>query len=389
MKPKAFNQIKILDMTRYLPGGYATQLFADLGAEVIKVEDTNAGDFCRHEKPVKNGFSYYFTALGRNKKSVSLNLKHRNALIIFYRLAREADIVIESFRPGATTKLGVDYETLKSLNPQLIYCSLSGYGQNDPRSLKPLHDINMQAQSGYFSVNGGVKAPLHLCDLATGMVAAQSLLSALLQRSVSKEGCYIDISMFDSFVWWNSLLDSRWSFLDDNLTEDTIIYPSNCPFYNLYKTKDGGQLALGLVEDKFWKEFCELTNHPEIIDHTVENAYETVKEIARSKTTEEWDEWLADKNLCIATVVNKTDAINQILDLEPETMAYVDFPATGKTLQTNIPHNISGMRPSIKDFKAPPMLGENTREILKKIGYTDETINNLAEKGSIRIKSST
>lgn len=386
MNSNAFTKLKVLDMSRYLPGGYATQIFADFGAEVIKIEDTKMGDFCRYEKPLKNNFSYYFTALGRNKKSISLNLKDRNALIIFYRLVRDADILIESFRPGATKKLGVDYETLRSINPQLIYCSLSGYGQTDPRSLKPLHDINMQAQSGYLSVNGGVKAPLHLCDLASGMVAAQSMLAALIQRGVTKKGTYIDISMFDSFVWWNSLLDSRWYFQEGQLDENTIIYPSNCPFYNLFKTKDNGLLALGLVEEKFWTEFCSLVGHPEITTLEQDDAYKAIEEIVSSKTIEEWEKWISDKDLCIATVIDKDIAIQQILDLEPETMNYIDFPNIGKTLQTNIPHNVKGLRSSIQDFKEPPALGENTRSILYEIGYTDEIIDDLEKRGAIKTK---
>ena len=212
MTKKAFDNIVVLDMTRYLPGGYSTQVFADLGAEVIKVEDTNRGDFCRHEPPLKNGSSYYFTALGRNKKSLSINLKNNEGLQAFYWLVHEADVVIESFRPGVAKKLKIDYETLHEINPRLIYCSLSSYGQEDPRSLKPLHDLNIQAQSGYLSLNGGNKAPLHLCDLATAMVSCQSLLIALYDREKTNKGRYIDISMFDSFVWWNSMIDSRWFF---------------------------------------------------------------------------------------------------------------------------------------------------------------------------------
>ena len=271
---KVFDSVTILDLTRYLPGGYSTQVFADFGAKVIKVEDTNTGDFCRREPPLNNGASYYFTALGRNKKSISINLKNSDALQAFYWLVHEADVVIESFRPGVTKKLKIDYDTLREINPQLIYCSLSGYGQNAPRSLKPLHDLNMQAQSGYLSLNGGVKAPLHLCDLATAMVSCQSLLVALYDREKTNKGRYIDISMFDSFVWWNSMLDSRWFFQDQELSESTIAYPDSCPFYNIFETKDNGKLSVSLVEDKFWNSFCDLVEKPELKDRSKEGTYE-------------------------------------------------------------------------------------------------------------------
>lgn len=383
MTKRVFEDITILDMTRYLPGGYTTQVFADFGAEVIKIEDTNMGDFCRHENPIKNGFSYYFTALGRNKKSLSINLKDKEALDAFYWLVHEADIVIESFRPGATRKLKIDYETLRDINPNLIYCSLSGYGQDDPRSLKPLHDINMQAQSGYLSLNGGVKAPLHLCDLATAMVANQSLLIALFDREKTGQGRYIDISMFDSFVWWNSMIDSRWSFQNSEISKSTIAYPDNCPFYNIYDTKDGGKLSIGLIEEKFWNSFCELTGNPELKDRSKPGVFEKMKSIIASKTLLEWTEWLEDKDLCIAPVLNKTEAINQIINFKPHMMSYVDFPSTGLTLQTNLPHAINGLQPEISSFSAPPKLGENSRSIFRKAGFSDEKINSLIKTGAI------
>ncbi len=384
---KVFDDITVLDLSRYLPGGYATQVLADYGADVIKVEDTGMGDFCRHEQPCNKGMSYYFSALGRNKRSVSFNLKDKEVLQAFYQLVKSADVVIESFRPGATNKLGIDYETLHDLNPQLVYCSLSGYGHDDPRSLKPLHDINMQAQSGYLSLNGGVKAPLHLCDLATAMVAAQSILIALHERQRSGIGRYIDISMFDSFVWWNSMIDSRWSFQGEEITEKTIAYPDDCPFYNIYDTKDGGKLSVGLIEEKFWNAFCDLTQHPEIKDRTQPGTYETMKEIIASKTLAEWDQWLQDKDLCMAPVVDKTTAIHNILEREPQTMGYIDSPQTGSTLQTNLPHAIEGIRPEISNFRPAPALGQDTEAVLQELGYTDEHIKQLIESGAVKSTS--
>lgn len=385
MKNNAFEKLRIIDMTRYLPGGYATQVLADFGAEVIKVEDTDVGDFCRTEEPLRNGMSYYFSALCRNKKSLSINLKDEDVRNVFLNLVESSDVLIESFRPGTVEKLGIDYLTLKKINPSLIFCSLSSYGQKDPRSQKPLHDLNMQAQSGYLSLNGGVKAPLHLCDLATAMVACQSLLLALLQRSETGEGSYIDISMFDSFVWWNSLIDSRWSFQGDDISEESIRFPADCSYYNLYETKDGGKIALGLIEDKFWKSFCELTGHPELIeDRDRPGAYETVKSICASKTAQEWDIWLEDKDLCMAVVIDKTEAIEQILHLEPHMLAYADFPKTGLTLQTNLPHAIRGLQPRISSFAAPPELGENSREILEELGYDAQAIDELIDRGVVR-----
>ena len=188
-KNTPFSDITVLDFSRYLPGGYATQVLADLGATVIKVEDTGLGDFMRHDYPTKGGgISYYITALGRNKKSVSLNLKNEEVVDWFLKMAQEADIIVESFRPGVTAKLGIDYESIKKLNPGIIYCSISGYGANDPRSKKAQHDLNMQATSGYLSVNHGSTSPLHLCDLSSGMVAGQALLTSTSRCSIASFG---------------------------------------------------------------------------------------------------------------------------------------------------------------------------------------------------------
>ena len=326
-KNTPFSDITVLDFSRYLPGGYATQVLADLGATVIKVEDTGLGDFMRHDYPTKGGgISYYITALGRNKKSVSLNLKNEEVVDWFLKMAQEADIIVESFRPGVTAKLGIDYESIKKLNPGIIYCSISGYGANDPRSKKAQHDLNMQATSGYLSVNHGSTSPLHLCDLSSGMVAGQALLAALYARTVTGEGAYIDISMFDCFVWWNSLLDSRWCFNDGECKRDDLEYPSTA--YNVYETKDGGKLALGMVEPKFWEPFCDAIGHPEIKPTGLmrrweaPEAFEIVEETIKGRTTQEWLDWLEDKDFCIAKVNSKTEAVEADHAREPEELSH-------------------------------------------------------------------
>ena len=386
MGNQSFARLRVLDLSRYLPGGYATQVLADLGADVVKVEDTGLGDFCRHEKPQRHGMSYYIEALGRNKRSVALDLKDADAHAAFMRLAASADVVVESFRPGVTKKLGIDYATLREANPRLVYCSFSGYGQDDPRSQLPLHDLNMQAQSGYLSLNGGVKAPLHLCDLASSMVAAQSMLAALYDREITGEGRYIDVSMYDSFVWWNSLIDSRWCFQDGSVTEDTVAYPARCCFYNIYETSDGEKLAFGLIEDKFWTSFCMDSGVPELVSKP-DDAYERMCALVASRTLAEWEAWLADKDLCIAPVIDKNAAIEQLIAREPDMMAYRDFPRAGRVLQTNLPHAIAGMRPSIEDFTEAPAHGEQTAEVLAEAGLDAATIETLLERGAARCAS--
>ena len=379
----------VLDFSRYLPGGYATQTLADLGANVIKVEDTGAGDFMRHDYPTKGGgISYYVTALGRNKKSISLNLKDPDVVNYFLELAKDADIIVESFRPGVTKKLGIDFDAVKAVNPDIIYCSISGYGSTDPRSLKAQHDLNMQATSGYLSLNGGTTSPLHLCDLSTGMVVGQALLAALYARTQTGEGCYIDTSMFDCFVWWNSLLDSRWCFNDGQCSRDDLEYPSVA--YNVYDTKDGGKLALGMVEPKFWQPFCDAIGHPEIKPDGLKRRWEApesfkvVEEAILGKTTDEWVKWLEDKDFCIAKVNTKTEAVAQICEENPEALAWVEFPEVGRVLQTGLPHHLSNIPVKIEDFTAVSPLGADTIEVLTAAGVSADELARLKEKGSIR-----
>ena len=390
-KQTPFSKLTVLDFSRYLPGGYATQPLADWGARVIKVEDTGLGDFCRHDYPTINSISYYITALGRNKKSIALNLKDKEIVGLFKKMAAKADVIVESFRPGVTKKLGIDYESIKAINPGIIYLSISGYGQDDPRSLKAQHDLNMQAQSGYLSVNHGSTSPLHLCDLSSGMVACQAILAALYSRGVTGEGAFIDISMYDSLVWWNSLLDSRFCFNGGVCKKEDLEYPSTC--YNVYETKDGGKLALGMVEMKFWESFCQAIDAPDLVDAhlhrrwEVPEAFEKLEGIIKGKNTADWEKWLEDKDFCIATVLDKAQAVQQITRENPNTLKYVNFPDVGSVLQTNIPHHISTLPTNIDDFVQPSRLGQDTAEELRNLGCAEEKIQELAAKGSILLDS--
>lgn len=386
MNKNVFAGLKVLDHTRYLLGGYATQVFADLGAEVIKVEEIKKGDLCRGDYPFRNGVSYYHTALNRNKKSLTLNFKSETGKEVYFKLVKDADIVIENFRPGVLKRLGIDYETVKAINPRIVHCSMTGFGQDDPRSLKALHDINFQALSGYLSLNGGKTAPLHACDVATGMVAVQSILAALLQRNVTGEGTFCDIRMFDSFVWWNSLLDSRYEFDGYQISAASLEFPALC--YNVYETKDGGKISIAMLEEKFWKDFCQSQGLTDIEQSKLKRRHEAPEAFAKmeahfkTKTFAEWKEWLKTQDICAMHVMDKAEAIDYILSSGTGLMEHLDFPLTGKTLQTNIPHYIASLPVSLKNATPAPILGEHNAAILKGLGYTDEQIEEMAAKGA-------
>lgn len=386
MANNVFSSLTILDHTRYLLGGYATQVFADLGANVIKIEEISKGDLCRADAPEINGVSHYFSALNRNKKSVSLNLKSEAGKEAYLKLLERADVIIENFRPGVMKRLGIDYSCEKEIKPDIIHCSLTGFGQDDLRSLMAFHDINFQALSGYLSLNGGKTSPIHLADVSTAMVAVQSIMAALLQRNKSGEGAFCDVRMFDSFVWWNSILDARYQFSGEQLSADTLDFPVLA--YNVYETADGGKVSVGMLEDKFWDTFLVLNGleklKPFKLNHRKEapDAFDTMEQLFKSKTLNEWKLWLEGKDICAMWVMDKKEAVNYILSENTGLMEYCDFPCTGETLQTRIPQIISSLPISLKDAEPAPKLGEHNTLILKSLGYSESEIKKMSEAGA-------
>lgn len=384
---KPFENLVVIDLSRYLLGAYASLYFADLGARVIKVEDTKTGDLVRGEEPKLNGESYYHYALNRNKESISLNLKDPEVLGRFYDLVKKADVLIENYRPGVTKRLGIDFETLHDINPDLVYVSFSAYGQDDPRSLDALHDINIVAKTGYYDLTQGAVALLQPADLSAAMVGIQGALTGLLIRD-ENGGSHIDVSMYDSTVWWNAMLDSRWFFYGKNLISNMREYPS--VGYNIYRTKDGRMISFGLYEHNFWNDFCDDIDRPDLYnmlkDTPEENpiAYQAVVDFAASMTYAEWETWLEDKPYAIAPCLTKTEAIELAMKTDPHMINYVDFPRFGTALQTNTPHVIGKMRAHLEDAREPAELGASTRSVLSWLGSSDESIDAMLERGAIK-----
>lgn len=384
---KPFENLVVIDLSRYLLGAYASLYFADLGARVIKVEDTKTGDLARGEEPKLDGESYYHYALNRNKESISLNLKDPEVLGRFYDLVKKADVLIENYRPGVTKRLGIDFETLHDINPDLVYVSFSAYGQDDPRSLDALHDINIVAKTGYYDLTQGAVALLQPADLSAAMVGIQGALTGLLIRD-ENGGSHIDVSMYDSTVWWNAMLDSRWFFYGKNLISNMREYPS--VGYNIYRTKDGRMISFGLYEHNFWNDFCDDIDRPDLYnmlkDTPEENpiAYQAVVDFAASMTYAEWETWLEDKPYAIAPCLTKTEAIELAMKTDPHMINYVDFPRFGTALQTNTPHVIGKMRAHLEDAREPAELGASTRSVLSWLGSSDESIDAMLERGAIK-----
>ena len=387
MDKNYFSGLRVLDHTRYLLGGYATQVLADLGAEVIKVESMGGGDFCRQEEPMRNGVSHYFSALNRNKKSIAIDLKSPEGKEAYLRLVKTADVVLDTFRPGVMTRLGVDYEAEKAVKPDIIHLSISSFGQNDPRSFKALHDINFQAMSGFLSLNGGKITPIHMVDVSTGMVAIQSILAALLQREHTGEGAFCDIKMFDSFVWWNALIDARYDFYGNEMCTEKLDYPALA--YNIYEAKDGGKVSIGMLEEKFWLRFLTAVGREDLAPYKLchredaPEAYAELEKVFKTKTRLEWKDFFAEMDTCAMVCYTKDEAIQEIVASGTGLMEYCDYPRTGKTLQTRLPIDVSTIPVSLKNAVQCPALGEHSVSVLESAGYTAEEISAMIEKGIV------
>jgi alpha-methylacyl-CoA racemase len=259
--PSPLTSLKILDFTTLLPGPYATMILADLGADVIRIEAPNRVDLVRSMPPFDGDQSAWHSLLNRNKRSLALDLKEPEAVEIVHRLVQSYDIVVESFRPGVMDRLGVGYSSLSAINPRLIYCTITSYGQTGPLADRAAHDLNSLALAGVFQHTGRADSdPLPLgvqiADIGSSHNAVIGILAAAIQRLQDGQGQYIDISMFDSALAWNALAAANYLVGGEQPQREAM--PLNGGgFYDLYRTADGRHLAVASLEPKFWQGFCQ------------------------------------------------------------------------------------------------------------------------------------
>jgi crotonobetainyl-CoA:carnitine CoA-transferase CaiB-like acyl-CoA transferase len=373
--------VKILDLTRLLPGPFATQYLADLGAEILRVESPTP-DLARLSPPYIYSYGSYDLSLNRNKKSIVLNLKTEKGKFIFFQLLNEYDVIIEQFRPGVVAKLGIDYESVKEVKNNIIYLSLSGYGQNGPYKDKPAHDINYLSEAGLLHDQfiNKEKIPfilpqIPIADLAGSFSTVIGILTALYQRSITKKGQYIDISMFDSIVsWLNGSLSSLGEINNVISPSESVDYMLNGkkPYYRIYRTLDD-PISIGALEPHFWEEFCQKLGLKEFVNeqHNQELHLEMenkIESILLTKTSSYWIEYL--KNICVAPV-NKLSEISKNPQLNARNMF--------QTIKLNEIQSVIGINNPVNfnqnfNFSKPPQVSENAVEILSKLGYSQEEI---------------
>ncbi|HWN97786.1 MAG TPA: CaiB/BaiF CoA-transferase family protein, partial [Blastocatellia bacterium] len=291
--PQALDGIRILDLSRMLPGPYCSMMLGDLGAEVIKVEEPRIGDPTRHTRPLVNGQSAAFALVNRNKKSIAIDLKQPDGRDLFLKLASTADCVLEQFRPGVVERLGIGYPAVSEINPRIVYCSLTGFGQDGPHRDRSGHDLNYLALSGVLGLTTDERGKpvipgVQVADLAGGMIAAFAILAALLARERTGRGQYVDVSMFDVMV---SMLPvpAAHHFAGKTMpVGGKYVLSGAYPFYSVYETSDQEFMTLGALEPKFWANFCKTVGREDLIPRQFdegerrENLFQDVRTIFKS-----------------------------------------------------------------------------------------------------------
>lgn len=373
--------LKVLDLSRFLPGPYCTMLLADLGADVIMIEQPSGSGL--GERRVE---FYIF----RNKRSINLDLKNDRGREIFYRLAGTSDVIVEGFRPGITEKLGIDYPTVKKLNKRIIYCSISGFGQTGPYRDRVGHDINYIALAGLLSVTGrkgqGPSIPgTQLGDVGGGSMAAFSILAAILAREKMGEGQFIDISMLDSAIALNPVSYFEYFLRGEVFEQGGYRLLGSSPCYNLYETKDGKYITIGALEPNFWINLCRILNREDLIKRQTETSdqvFNEVQQIFRSKTQAEWTKLLDSEDVCYAPVLNLREAIEDP-QIRHRDMV-IDKPPSTKTRvkEIGIVPKFSSTPGQIK--RPSPVPGQDTDQILTEIGVSLSEILKLRSEAIIK-----
>lgn len=390
--------IRVLDVSRVLAGPFCTMILGDLGAEVIKVEAPKIGDGTRiWGPPFIDSESAYFLSINRNKKSITVNLKHPEGRKIIYKLAEKSDVFIENFRPEVVKRLGVSYEDICKVNPKIIYCSISGFGQTGPYRDKPAYDLLIQAMSGFMSFTGEPSRPpvrigVAIMDLGAGMYAAISILAALRAREITGKGQRIDISLLDSAVSWLTYMAMNYFATGRNPRRMGSAHPNIVP-YQCFEDKNGRYFAVAVGTDGHWKDLCRAIGKPEWMENPkyatnpkrVENRDELVEvlsEIFKTKSRDEWLRMLEEHDVPCAPVYEVSEVLSDPQVMHREMIVEVDHPTIGKLKQLGIPMKFSETPCRIK--YPPPLLGQHTEEILKELlEYSDEEIEELKREGVI------
>jgi crotonobetainyl-CoA:carnitine CoA-transferase CaiB-like acyl-CoA transferase len=389
----ALEGVKVLDLTRLLPGGYATLLMADLGADVVKVEQPGKGDYIRWTPPMVGEHSTAHIALNRNKRSMTINLKVPEGRDLLSRLAEDYDVIVESFRPGVMDRLGVGYDALRERNRRLIYCAISGYGKGGPRARTAGHDVNYIGYAGVLSTVGAegdrpVIPGVQIGDLAGGgMSAVIAILAALVQRGITGRGDFCDISMMDGAFSWLSMHAAEFVATGEVPQRERMTLSGAFPCYRIYRADDGW-LTVGALEPQFWNSLCEAIGRPDLSDDgfaTGERRTEVLAqldELFATKTRAEWMTLFEGLDVCVGPVNDYAEAFADEQIRRRAMVVEQELPGTGNFKHVGNPIKLSSDSSSLVR-RPPPRLGEHTDEMLERAGIDKDARTALRSAGAV------
>ena len=387
---------RVLDLSRFLSGPYTTMVLAELGADVVKVERFPEGDDSRRLGPKVNGESYPFGMPNRSKRSLALDLKSDAGRDVFLRLAAESDLVMENFRPGVVRRLGIDYDSLRAVRPDILYCSISGFGQTGPYRDRPGFDIMAQGGGGYLRMTGQpdgrpTKVGIAVNDIAAGATAIYSIMGAQMVRQRTGEGQYIDISLVDAGLAW-TLWEAGAYFGNGELPAPSGTRHRRSTPYQAYVTSDGF-VTIGANNDRLWQRFCrDVVQRPEWLDDPrfvtltdrmahVDELQDEIEAITRTRTTEEWVEICDEAGVPGGPVLTYDETLVDPHVLERDMVVDLEHPIIGPMRTVGTGARFSGL-----DFKVrgpAPWLGQHTAEVLAESGLADEEITRLFDDGVV------
>jgi alpha-methylacyl-CoA racemase len=399
--------VRVLDLSRLLPGGFCSLLLADFGAEVLKVEDTGMGDYIRWSPPFYDGAhasarSALFLSLNRNKRSIRLDLKSERGREALLRLVRDHDVVLESFRPGVLDRLGVGYERMREENPGIVYCAISGYGQDGPKRDASGHDTNYLGLIGLLGLTGArggepVQAAGQIADLGGGaLMAAFGIMAALRERDGggpagartpgSGEGQLVDVSMSDGALSWLAMVAGAY-FADGNVPRrGELPLAGSLICYRPYECSDGW-VSLGALEPKFWQAWCRGVGREDLIAAQFERpgspAHGQVQEIFRARSREDWEAFARKHDCCLEPLLELDEALASELVREREMIVEIEQPGAERPVrQLGIPVKL-GRTPGDHARLPGPALGEHTEEVLLAAGYSPQELAELLQSGAV------
>lgn len=379
--------VRVLDLSRLLPGPFASLLLADFGADVVKVEDLGPGDYARSAPPYVDGVeesakSALFMALNRNKRSIRIDLKTAEGRDVLLRLVEGADVLLETFRPGVLDRLGVGYDVLRERNPRLVYCAISGYGQTGPLRDRAGHDLNYLSLNGVAALNGvrggaPINGGVQIADIGGGsLMGVIGILTALRHAERTGEGQVVDVSMADGALSWTAM-DAAAALQGQEPTRGRTLLTGQHICYRAYPAADGWISVAGL-EPKFWLAFCRGVEREDLIpnqfDPPESPACAEVEAITRSRTRAEWAAFNTEYDACIEPIWELHEALETDLVREREMVVEIDQPgATAPVRTLGVPIKLSATPGNARRLPAPS-LGEHTEQVLAQCGYGDEEI---------------